>query len=493
MGYRWTIALLLLTCVQAPAAGQTTTAPPTTAAPPAASVPPPAPTPPLRDVYSTFASKARRQAFYENFLKNYIQRDLTPPLADSTEDDWSDPFYGMELLHYKTPFVLERITQAWDHIDKRSPDFTEAYLKLLYTNYPKHFRPQVAALLERTPNDRIFILCAEYLLLDHGDNQARLLIRRRLTARLDSSADPSLDLFRRRLNHEGVPSLTPPLEDLLGPSFQPGKTIVYSFQRSNRDYPGLVVVRRADGSFVKNPDSTYFSVPQLARSITNLPYYTRDGNTPQGIYRMDGLGFSRNQFLGPTLNIQLRMPYEVTPARFFRDPGITDTTWYLDAYKALLPPTWREDFAMQGAFYAGKVGRREVIAHGTTIDPEYFKGSVWYPQTPSLGCLCAGERWDDNGKRVYSDQQKLIDALDSAGGADGYLVVVELDDWPGPVTPADVLRYLGAADKAAGNAVGNAANKTAGKTAALAKAAVYLQSHGSHHSTGRKNAAHAAG
>jgi hypothetical protein len=205
---------------------------------------------------------------------------------------------------------------------------------------------------------------------------------------------------------------------------------------------------------------------------------------------MDGLGYSRNQFLGPTLNIQLRMPYEVTPARFFHNPGITDTTWYLDAYKALLPATWREDFAMQGAFFAGKIGRREVIAHGTTIDPDYFKGSVWYPQTPSLGCLCAGERWDDNGKRVYSDQQKLIDALDSAGGADGYLVVVELDDWPGPVTPADVLRYMEAAGK---TAAGNAANKAADKAAALGKAAVYLQSHGAHHSTGRTTTAHAAG
>ena len=471
----WTIALVLA-CVQGPKSRRAQRPAPGLGA-----------GAPRATFTATFASKGpARKAFYENFLKNYIQRDLTPPLVDSTEDDWSDPFYGMELLHYKTPFVLERITQAWDHIDERSPDFTEAYLKLLYTNYPKHFRPQVAALLERTPNDRIFILCAEYLLLDHGDNQARqILIRRRLAARLDTSADPSLDLFRRRLNPEGVPSLTPPLEDLLGPSFQPGKTIVYSLQRSNRDYPGLVVVRRGDGSFIKNPDSTYFSVPQLARSITNLPYYTRDGNTPQGIYRMDGLGYSRNQFLGPTLNIQLRMPYEVTPARFFHNPGITDTTWYLDAYKALTAPTWREDFAMQGAFYAGKVGRREVIAHGTTIDPDYFKGSVWYPQTPSLGCLCAGERWNDDGKRVYSDQQKIVDAVEAAGGAEGYLVVVDLDDWPGPVTPADVPDTLALRKRPP------AAPRTGRPP--IFKAAVYLHLHGSHHSTGRKNASHAAG
>ncbi|TDX00400.1 hypothetical protein [Dinghuibacter silviterrae] len=430
-----------------------------------------------QSVFSTFATKTRREAFYQNFLKNYVQRDLTLPLADSTEDDWADPFYGLELLHYKTPFVQQRIAQVWDHVDERSGDFLEAYLQLLYTNYPHSFRPQVKALLQRTLDNRVFILCAEYLLLEHGDAEARTLIRQRLAKLLDSSADVSLELFRRRLNHEGVPSLTPPLDDLLGPSFQPGKTVVYSFQRSNRDYPGLAVIRGADGLFVRNPDSTYFAVPQLARSITNLPYYTHDGNTPQGIFLMDGFGFSHNEFLGPTLNIQMRMPYEVTPAHFFHDPGLTDTTWYLDAYKALLPPTWREDFAMQGAFYAGRIGRRAVIAHGTTIDPNYFKGSVWYPQTPSLGCLCTHERWDDNGQRVFSDQQKLVNALDSAGGAEGYLVVVELDDWPGPVTLADVGHYLAAADKAA----------------AFGKAAVYLHHHGAHHSTGRTNAAHTAG
>jgi hypothetical protein len=430
-------------------------------------------------VYSTFASKARREAFYQNFLKNYIQRDLTLPLADSTEDDWSDPFYGMELMQYKTPFTLERVTRVWDHIDERSEEFTKAFLELIYTNYPGRFRAQVEALMQRTTSERVFVLCADYLLADPGDNAARTLIRKRLVSLLDSTAGTSpgifLDLFRRRLNHEGVPTLTPPLEDLLG--LLPGKVVVFSFQRSNRDYPGLAVVRRADGTFIKNKDSTFFSVPQLARSVTDLPYYVRNGNSPQGIYRMDGFGFSHNQFLGPTLNIQMRMPYEVTPARFFRDESITDTSWYLDAYKNLLPPSWREDFAMQGAFYAGRIGRREVIAHGTTIDPDYFKGSVWYPQTPSLGCLCTKELWDADGKRIYSDQQQLVDALDSAGGAEGYLVVVELDDWPGPVRQENVRAPMEAAEKAA----------------AIARSAVYLHRNGAHHSTGRTHAAHAAG
>jgi hypothetical protein len=426
--HRW--ILLLLLGILDGAAAQTipaTEAPDTTHAP---------------DVYSDFASRQRRDAFYHNFLINYIQKDLTQPLADSTEDDWADPFWGLELLGYKTPYVQDRITRVWDHISERSPAFQIAFLELVYTNYPGIFRRQVAAWMKGTANERIFAACAEYLLADPSDADARLLIRRALPPRLDTTRDITLDLLRRRLNHDGLPTLTPPVEDLLSPTFLPGQVLVFSFQRSNRDYPGLVIIRRADGTFLKNSDSTFWAVPELARSITNLPYYLHNGNTPQGIYLIDGFGHSQSRFLGPTLNIQLRMPYEITPGRFLKEDDRTDTTWDIEYYRKLLPQTWAQYFNVFGSFYAGMVGRREVIAHGTTIDPSYYKGRTWFPQTPSLGCLCASEQWDATGKRIQSDQQRIVDGLLSVGGADGYLIVIELDDQPRPVSLADVSPWM---------------------------------------------------
>ncbi len=397
--------------------------------------PAPAPAP---VVHADFAAKAHREAFFQNFLKNYIQRDLTQPLTDSTEDDWSDPFWGLELLQYKTPYIQDRISRVWDHIDERSPDFQEAFGELIYTNYPKIYRAQVAQWLVRTPHERIFALLSEYLLADPTDSSARVLIRRSLTSRLDTSQDITLELLRKRLNHEGMPTITPPLDQLFSVNFLPGQTVVFSLQRSNRDYPGLVIIRRPDGTFVKNPDSSYFAAPELGRSITNLPYYLHNGNTPQGIYVMAGFGVSQSRFLGPTLNIQMRMPFETDPGSFLKLDELTDTTWRIDQYRSLLPQAWSQDFNLYGSFYAGIVGRRAIIAHGTTIDPSYYKGRIWYPQTPSLGCLCAYESWDENGMRVSSDQQKIVDALKSTGGAQGYVVVLELDDKAAPVTLSDV-------------------------------------------------------
>jgi hypothetical protein len=403
-------------------------------------------TPP--DVYCDFASRQRREAFYQNFLVNYIQRDLPMALTDSTEDDFSDPFWGMELLQYKTPFTLNRITRVWDHLNERTLVFQRAYLELICTNYPSIFREQVLGLLQRTTDIRLFACCAEYLLAQQSDTTARRLIRQQIALRVDDPPDVTIDLLRHRLNHEGSPTLTPPFEDLLAASFLPGQTIVYSIQRSNRDYPGLVIIRKADGHFLKNPDSSYFGVPELARSITNLPYYLHDGNTPQGIYLIAGFGHSQSHFLGPTLDIQMRMPYEAHPSEFLKDDSITDTTWNIDQYKRLLPPDWSGDFNIYGSFYAGLVGRREIIAHGTTIDPNYYRGRVWYPQTPSLGCLCASELWDDQGKRTYSDQEKIAEGLLTAGGADGYVVVVELDDQNRPVSLGELSGWMQKAERA---------------------------------------------
>ncbi len=89
------------------------------------------------------------------------------------------------------------------------------------------------------------------------------------------------------------------------------------------------------------------------------------------------------------------------------------------------------------SYYAGLAGRSEIIAHGTTIDPHYYAGKPYYPLTPTEGCLCTKEIW--NGKRISSDQQKLVNGLLKAGGANGYCVVIEIDDKNAPVTLNDVL------------------------------------------------------
>ena len=101
----------------------------------------------------------------------------------------------------------------------------------------------------------------------------------------------------------------------------------------------------------------------------------------------------------------------------------------LQRYRQLLPPGWRDYVPMMEAWAAGAIGRTEIIAHGTTIDPEFYKGKPFYPLTPTMGCLCAKELWNvTTGHPLVSEQNNLVNAFLSTPGRKGFLVVVNLDD-----------------------------------------------------------------
>ena len=144
-----------------------------------------------------------------------------------------------------------------------------------------------------------------------------------------------------------------------------------------------------------------------------------------------------------SLHIQLMMPYETSPNYFLNDPAITDTVWTEDLYKKLIPKNLKDYLPLYESFYASKAGRTEIIAHGTTVNPDYYISQPYYPLTPTEGCLCSKELWSSvDGKRIESDQQKLVNALKAAGGASGYCIVIEIDDQQKPLTPNEILPFL---------------------------------------------------
>jgi hypothetical protein len=158
---------------------------------------------------------------------------------------------------------------------------------------------------------------------------------------------------------------------------------------------------------------------------------------------MDGFDHSKSSFIGPTTNIQLTMPFEFMASHFYQDSTLTDSTWDINMYKGLLPANFRNYIPMFQSYHAGKAGRTEIIAHGTTVDPGYYKGMKYYPLTPTQGCLCTKEIWNETtGKILESDQQKLINAITQAGGPHGYAIVINIDDRQEPVTINDIIPFL---------------------------------------------------
>jgi hypothetical protein len=137
------------------------------------------------------------------------------------------------------------------------------------------------------------------------------------------------------------------------------------------------------------------------------------------------------------------MPHETSPQYFLKDTGLKNIAWSLDNYKKMLPKSLQNDQSLYESFYAGKAGRTEIIAHGTTVNPAYYKTQPYYPLTPTLGCLATKEIWSNvDGKRMETDQQKLVDALKKAGGANGYCIGIEIDDQQKPVSMDEILSLL---------------------------------------------------
>ena len=395
-------------------------------------------------LYNKGTLKANQDKLYSNLVRYTINHNLTLPLTDSTEENWQDAFQAMEVLRYKTPWIERKIRYAAENILTSGISFQRAFIELLYTLYPGKFNNQVQQVLLQSTDAKIFAMCAVYLMQSDSLKEKKKFLNiktRQLLA--EHPQHPILLQLQYFISNYYTSPSPPSIKSLLLKDYLPGNVLLFSFQRKNRDYPGMAMIRDAEGNFIKDSTGNYFFIPQLARSVSNLPAFLTNGNTPEGILRMDKFEVSVSSFIGPTPNLQLSMPFEKKMFHFFNTQNDNDTLWDIERYKKLLPSNFQNYYPMMQSWFAGMAGRTEIIAHGSTVNPAYYFAQPYYPLTPTQGCLAAKEIWsNENGKRKMSDQQKLVDAVLKAGGAHGYAIVINIDDAQKPVSITDILPYL---------------------------------------------------
>lgn len=385
--------------------------------------------------------KENRDRLYRNIIRNTINGNLSKPLTDSTEEYWQDAFWAMIVTRYRSPWVTNKIHVAFGELKNRSKDFQRSLLELGCAMFPDTFNEEVKYFLGNDPDSTLFAMAGTYLLLSPNADKKYLngLLIDKLTK---SPGSIILEKFKEHAFSEPIFLNPDEWKIILGKNFLPGKPVLFSIQRHNRDYPGLAIFRDAEGKFLHDSSGNLISYPQLSRSLTNLPWYFRNGNTPQGIYRMAGFDVSHSVFIGPTPNLQMRMPYEIAPGDFLNSNS-PDSIWTINKYQNLVPGSLRNNSCLYGSYYAGLLGRTEIIAHGTTVDPEFYHTLPCYPLTPTQGCLTSKELWDEQtGILRDSDQRRMVDALLKVGGASGYVVVLELDDKNEAVKPLEILQLL---------------------------------------------------
>ncbi len=391
--------------------------------------------------YSKEVLTANRERLYKNIVERGINGKLSTPLNIDNESDWASALGSMMFLQYHSPYTKAKIALAVERIPTNSEELNRALLTYLISIPDTGYVTQIKSNIKSAKSDYVFALMANYLLLSDNSPELKKDIKKTAETRNKKNEENAFfDAFSQQLfKNEKDKSL----EALFAANYLPGKVIMYSIQRKNRDWPGLVLIRDTAGKFMKNTDSSLFAQQQLARSVSNLPYYFFNGNTPQGIFRMSGFDISRSAFIGPTTNVQLTLPFEFRANHFYADSLKQPKDWNIQDYRNLLPASLKNYKPLYEAWNAGKIGRTEIIAHGSTLDPNYYKDAKYFPLTPSQGCLSSKEIWNTStGFISQSDQRSLTQMIVKAGGPHGYCVVIDLDDKEAAVSVDEIISFL---------------------------------------------------
>jgi hypothetical protein len=361
---------------------------------------------------NTFATASNRKAItteLRKFADSVVQH---VSFHDNNFLLWNKAGWAMELMLYKHPYFYKRIPEIITAFPTLRAEMQWRLLQTWYTLFPGK---QVSALqtlwtAARSPKIKALILVH----LQAANLEMKIPLD-----------DPFLESPYARLFDSWKQQQLPlySINTLSRANIMEGKSLLVSVQYQNRDKPGFLMIRKSDGEWIKNKNGSIQRYPQLARAITNLPYFLTNGNTPQGLYRITGTAVSDNDWIGPTDNLQMVMPFEKGGTLNFFDQDADPYQQYAHLLGGL-----SKDSSLWQSFYAGLVGRSEIIAHGTTIPAEYYRAYRYYPNTPSLGCLCSPEKWNEKGILSKSVQQEWMKVIRSLPQIPEYLLVVEVKD-----------------------------------------------------------------
>lgn len=383
--------------------------------------------------HSDFATAKRQQAEKEIWT-GQLARLFDSKYDDIDEKEFIRHFKEIKLKFFKSPEIKSFVNYVLSNSDKFSKDFIYEVIEIAHTLYPgKEFQKEIEAIYLKTESDKLFAISVQYLM----QTKDKAVFLSDLNRRFKDKSDLLLSLQNQLKSSD---KKQPDLLDLLAHEFIKNKTVIFSFHRKDRKIPGITIVRNPEGKFMRTAEGNFSGTRQLACSVTNLPGYFKRGNTPQGIYSVQGYYLTKTESIGPSPIVISRIPFEVSVSSFFHKKQ--KGKWTYEKYKSILPESWKNYFPFSESYRAGKSGRRLIIMHGSTDDLSYYKTLPYYPLTPSFGCLTAMEKWHpETGEMLESEQIELMDMFYSSGKLSGFLVVVELDDKKTPVK-IDELRDL---------------------------------------------------
>lgn len=398
----------------------------------------------IHQYQSDFTKEVRRASFKKYLFDKTIKETFRGPLNYTTTSKFEDALLSATQFLIENQEVENGINKLFAGYGRLPTSTKQALLTAVYGLYPSKYVTEVNNILQIEKDPKVFSTAALYLYrINQSETNTRRLIALTDEKFKGNDTIPLLATLKYHLrNHDLLKKSTcPDITQLFIYQRLYGRKIVYSFQRWNRDYNGISILQNKDGSFAKDSTGNVLMVQQLARSASDLPYFITNGSTPQGIYSIAGIGQSVNNLIGPTTNLQSIIPFQ-NEYLFWREMPYDSTESTYANYQRLLPPSWQNYAPMYESYYAGLIGRRYIIIHGTTLDHSFFVGKKFYPNTPTDGCLSNTEFWNREGKLSSSEQWKLANAFVSTPDSTGLLIVVNIDNQEKAVTRSEIQAFI---------------------------------------------------
>lgn len=380
------------------------------------------------------------------------------PVVDAHEAHWRKLLWATAIVQPQEPYVaqaLSRIltmaapsnlsTAQMRTIDMAMQVGTQLYLDnpTLYSGVGEQFRRTIAS-----SSDSQWVAMALSGLVKGGASPSDIrTLSDRIRQRFPNwSQNPYLQTTLRDAAEKLTPAAAPPLHDLLNWNLAANQLHLYVICRPDRSVLCRAVLKDRRGEFVRQ-NGQLWSVPLLLKSVHGLGWNFIRGQTPQGIYRIEGtVPQPDDEFFhayGQFALVNLYVPFESGARQFLPDQA-GPFRGSLANYQALLPPSWRNYVPMQQSYWAGKIGRSLFRIHGSGQAPTFFSNRTRTAESanwnPTIGCLSALELYDQTGRLVAADMPKILTALTAAGGQNfsGYLIVTEIPGSTAPVSVSDI-------------------------------------------------------
>jgi hypothetical protein len=382
------------------------------------------------------------------------------PITPAHEKHWRNILWTTAVVEPQEPFVGEAVTRilamttrsGLSQSQMRTIDAAMQVGTQLYLSNPTLYATvgqQFVQTIERSPDPQWVAMALSGLAKSNPLPAEITRLSNRAKQRFPKwSQNPYLFTTLHEIAESAKPSATPPLQDLLDWTIAPKQVHLYVICQRDRGVLCQAILKDRAGNFVRQ-NGQLWSTPLLLRSIHGLGWNFIRGQTPQGIYRIEGTvpqpddAFFRAY--GRFSLVNLYVPFESGARQFL--PGRSGAfRGDLNTYRAMLPPSWRNHFPIQQSYWAGKIGRSEFRIHGTGESPDFFQGKERYPResynwNPTIGCLSALELYDQTGTLQQAHMPEILRVLRMVGGNQfsGYMVVVEVPGSPGdPISLSEV-------------------------------------------------------